>query len=148
MYSTIKSPLMATPPQQPFFLSQRTVHRLAVFKHLYNGHLSTTAKPTETCLQLPKSNLSTMASFFQPLIKKQGMVIKLDLYGTLTINHGIILCLCSIYTASVSINCLQYLFILSCLLFDSKQFLFKLFCVFYPLPPHNSHLSTIIIINN
>ena len=60
------APQTATPPQWPLFLSQRTVQtsRLTFFKPLYDGHLSTMATTTEPCPQLPKINLSTMASFF------------------------------------------------------------------------------------
>ena len=47
--------------------------------------------------------------FFQRLMKKSRMVMKFDLYGSLMISAAIIFWLCSFYTATVSINCLLYL---------------------------------------
>ena len=81
---------------------------------LTNGHLSTTAtffvpadspyigsclnlSTTATSLQQKRllkrvpncqNNLSTTASFFQRLMKKSRMVMKLDSYGALMINRG------------------------------------------------------------
>ena len=79
----------------------QSIHWLLFYKPFYNGN-GTKARP-----QLPK-NLSTRASFFSNWWKSQRMVINFDTYGALI--AAIVFCLCSIFTAAVSINCLRYLF--------------------------------------
>ena len=75
-----------------WIIIQSNVLNLSTIIHSNLGQLSTTATPSTTvtataaCSQL--NSLSATASFFQPLTKKSGMVLKLDPYGALMINQG------------------------------------------------------------
>ena len=91
--NTVKPSLTATSPQWPplhkrlFFCFGRQSINWLLFKPLFNGHLSTTARVTEVRPQLPKKTLKN-SQFFQGLIKNLRMVMQFDLYVTLMIKRG------------------------------------------------------------
>ena len=76
-----------------WIIIQSNVLNLSTIIHSNLGQLSTTANPSTT--QQPQqrvlncqNSLSTTASFFQPLTKTSGMVLKFDPHGALMINRG------------------------------------------------------------